>query len=128
MLAASLRHAIQQSLNFVLPWQSPDELIEMHRGVRCGEDIAVDAENLHVGCDAHWVYHREYTSAHLDPVPSETSVHLTRGSAPHRVAGAATSGIVRIRDTCSKMFKSGPALRVRTPKYGWPRVDGPGWR
>lgn len=60
----------KQTANLVLPWQSMNELIEMERGFRCRQYMAVHVHELEVGQYPHWVYHRYYTSRDLDPIPS----------------------------------------------------------
>jgi len=57
-------------MHFVLPWQAPDELIDVQGGIHWRQWLAVNADQLHVGNDAHWIYHCDYTLADLNPVPS----------------------------------------------------------
>ncbi len=46
------------------------ELIEVQRGFRRREYMAVRVDELKVGQYPHWVYHRYYTTRDLDPIPS----------------------------------------------------------
>ena len=46
-----------------------DKLVEMQGGLRLAKDMAVHVHELEVGQDPHWVYHRDYTTCDLDPIP-----------------------------------------------------------
>jgi hypothetical protein len=76
---------LEQSSNLILPRQPANELIEMQSCIGRGEDVAVNVEQLHVGDNAHWVYHRDDALGDLNPVPSQACVTVATEPAPHGV-------------------------------------------
>jgi hypothetical protein len=47
-----------------------NELVEVKRGFRGRQHMAVHVDELEVGQYPHWVYHCHYTTRDLDPIPS----------------------------------------------------------
>jgi hypothetical protein len=64
------------SSNLFLPRKSVNELIEVQCRLGRSEYPAIETQKLHVCHDAHWVYHRDYAAADLNPIPSQPSVAL----------------------------------------------------
>jgi hypothetical protein len=60
---------LKQPAYLVLPRQAANELIDVQRGIDGRQRAPVHAYQLHIGGDAHWIYHCDYTLSDLNPIP-----------------------------------------------------------
>lgn len=117
---------MQGPLNFALPRQGMDELVQAKRRFQVGEGLALVVEELQVGHEAERVAHRHHAGLQADPVPCDTGGARLVPVAPQRLTGAKAQIVAKVQDSGAEVRQMQLRRAAGLPQYGWPCAHDPG--
>lgn len=94
---------MQGPLDFALPRQGVDDLVQSDRSFGVGERLALFVEQLQVGDKAEWIGHGDDAGHEANPIPRHPSGTRVAFGTPKGLAGARTLFVAEVQHPGAEM-------------------------